>query len=209
MDRFARLANSPAICTNEPRRSVPGDKSSCPGAFSPMLRALFAGSPSRCLRRRCRPAAGGRPRRPAATGRASRSARLDACENADRGRHRLTGKDLAVAYGVRGDALFKKRDYDKAIAAYNAAHRRSIRTMPACSMRAAGPMSSKGEDDHAMADYNLAAASCGRTPPMAYNNRGTLYLAPGRAAKRARRFRRGAENQAESAIARYPTAGAC
>ena len=34
----------------------------------------------------------------------------------------LTGKDLAIALAVRGNALMTRRDTDKAIAAYSAAH---------------------------------------------------------------------------------------
>ena len=45
----------------------------------------------------------------------------------------------------------------------------------------------KGQDDLAMADYNLALQ---KRPNFgnAYNNRGTLYLRKRRVAKRARRF---------------------
>jgi tetratricopeptide (TPR) repeat protein len=47
--------------------------------------------------------------------------RLAACENLIMA-GQLTGKDLAIALAVRGNALMTRRDTDKAIAAYSAAH---------------------------------------------------------------------------------------
>ena len=49
------------------------------------------------------------------------TARLAACENLIAA-GKVTGKELAVALFVRGNALLAKRDYDKAIAVFGAAH---------------------------------------------------------------------------------------
>ena len=102
--------------------------------------------------------------------------REDACERliAD---GKAAPKDLAVAYAVRGDALFKKRNLDKAIEAYS----KGIELDPdhAGLLNGRGwAHESKGEDDLALADYNLALRKRSNFP-MAYNNRGTLHLRQG------------------------------
>jgi tetratricopeptide (TPR) repeat protein len=102
--------------------------------------------------------------------------RQDACERliAD---GKAPAKDMAVAYAVRGDALFKKRNLDKAIEAYS----KGIELDPdhVGLLNGRGwAHESKGEDDLALADYNLALR---KRPnfPMAYNNRGTLHFRQG------------------------------
>ena len=102
--------------------------------------------------------------------------REDACERLISD-GKAAPKDLAVAYAVRGDALFKKRNLDKAIEAYS----KGIELDPdhAGLLNGRGwAHESKGEDDLALADYNLALR---KRPnfPMAYNNRGTLHLRQG------------------------------
>jgi tetratricopeptide (TPR) repeat protein len=103
-------------------------------------------------------------------------ARQDACERviADT---KAAPKDMAVAYAVRGDALLKKRNLDKAIEAYS----KGIELDPdhVGLLNGRGwAHESKGQDDLALADYNLALRKRSNFP-MAYNNRGTLYLRQG------------------------------
>src|SRR5450631_3563137 len=50
-----------------------------------------------------------------------KAARAEACERVIAG-GQTTGKDLAVAYAVRAQTFGQKRNYDKAIAAFSAAH---------------------------------------------------------------------------------------
>jgi tetratricopeptide (TPR) repeat protein len=102
--------------------------------------------------------------------------REDACERliADA---KAAPKDLAIAYAIRGDVLFKKRNLDKAIEAYS----KGIELDPdhVGLLNGRGwAHESKGQDDLALADYNLALR---KRPnfPMAYNNRGTLHLRQG------------------------------
>jgi tetratricopeptide (TPR) repeat protein len=103
-------------------------------------------------------------------------ARQDACERviADA---KATPKDMAVAYAVRGDAFFKKRNLDKAIESYG----KGIELDPdnAGLLNGRGwSYERKGKDDLAIADYNLALQ---KRPNFAavYNNRGTLHLRHG------------------------------
>ena len=104
------------------------------------------------------------------------AARLAACETviAD---DKITGKSRAAAYWIRGEALTKKRDYDGAIAAYNAA----LELVPdnAGYINSRGiAYSNKGDDEHAMADYD----ACLQKRPnyaSAYNNRGIIFLRRG------------------------------
>ena len=102
--------------------------------------------------------------------------RLDPCERLIAAGE-LSGKDLATALSVRGGALLAKRDYDKAMAAFNEA--------VAADPDDPGPLTGrgwayvqKGDDDHALADFNMAL----KLRPDAYmalNNRGTIYLRQG------------------------------
>ena len=102
-----------------------------------------------------------------------KAARVQACEKviaAGQG----TGKDLALANAVRGQAFLQKHNYDKAIAAFNAAHDADPDDVNILHVRGFA-YESKGDDDHAMADYNQVL----QIRPKAYNTiyfRGTLYL---------------------------------
>jgi tetratricopeptide (TPR) repeat protein len=103
-------------------------------------------------------------------------ARLDACEKLIAA-GQASGKDLAGALTVRGNALITKRDYDKAVAAFTAAHDADPDNV--------GPLISrgwayeqKGDDERAMADFDLAL----RMRPnaaLALNNRGSIFLRQG------------------------------
>jgi tetratricopeptide (TPR) repeat protein len=107
---------------------------------------------------------------------ADAKARLDSCEKLITA-GQLTGKDLAVALSVRGNALMIKHDNDKAIAAFSAARDADPDNFVYLNSRGIA-YERKGDDDHAMADYNLALQmrpSFGS----AYNNRGTLYMRKG------------------------------
>ena len=78
-------------------------------------------------------------------------ARLAACETviAD---NKMPAKSRAGAFGVRGEALVKKRDYDGAIVAYTAAIDLVPDNAGHFNMRGLA-YSSKGEDERALADY--------------------------------------------------------
>ena len=79
------------------------------------------------------------------------AARLAACETviAD---DKITGKSRAGAFWVRGEALMKKRDYDGAIAAFNAALDIDPETPSIINLRGLA-YSYKGDDERALADY--------------------------------------------------------
>jgi tetratricopeptide (TPR) repeat protein len=102
--------------------------------------------------------------------------RLPACE-AVIAEGKSSGKSIAVAYQVRGDALMKKRDYDGAITAFSAAHEADPDNVGYLNSRGIA-YSNKGDDEHAMADYN----ECLRARPTfssALNNRGIVFLRKG------------------------------
>ena len=80
-------------------------------------------------------------------------ARLDACEQVIVA-GQVSGKDLAIAYGVRGQGFQLKRNYDKAIAAFEAAHAADPDNPNYFNGRGLA-YEGKGDDAHAMADYNL------------------------------------------------------
>lgn len=103
-------------------------------------------------------------------------ARLDACERVIAA-GRAAPKDLALALAARGDALLRKRDYDKAIAAYTEALKPDPDNFRIIDVRGIAH-ENKGEDDLAVADYNLALQ---KRPNFAapYNNRGTVHLRKG------------------------------
>ncbi len=98
--------------------------------------------------------------------------RQDACEKviAD---GEATAKDLAVAYAVRGNGFFQRRNLDKAIEAYSTAVTTDPDNAGILNLRGWAYMA-KGQDDLALADYNLALE---KRPKFAivYNNRGLLY----------------------------------
>jgi Flp pilus assembly protein TadD len=100
--------------------------------------------------------------------------RLAACETviAD---DKITGKTRASAFWVRGDSLMKKRDYDNAIVAFSTAHDADPDKVGYLNSRGIACMS-KGDDEHALADYDL----CLQMRPNfgnAYNNRGIISCA--------------------------------
>jgi tetratricopeptide (TPR) repeat protein len=102
--------------------------------------------------------------------------RQDACERviAD---GKAAPKDMALAYAIRGDALFKKRNLDKAIEAYSKAIELDPDSVGFLNARG-WAYEGSGKDDLAIADYNLALQ---KRPNFAaaYNNRGTVYLRRG------------------------------
>jgi tetratricopeptide (TPR) repeat protein len=103
-------------------------------------------------------------------------ARLDACEKV-LAAGQAPGKDLALAYAVRGQAFRVKRNYDKAITAFSAAHDADPDDPVFINARGFA-YEQKGDDDHAMADYNLALQMHWNFAGALYN-RGTLYMRKG------------------------------
>jgi tetratricopeptide (TPR) repeat protein len=103
-------------------------------------------------------------------------ARLEACEKVI-ATGQVSGKDLAAALFVQGHALVMKRDYDKAIVALTAAHEADPDGTVIINWRGIA-YERKGQDELAMADYNLALQ---KRPKFGapYNNRGTLYMRKG------------------------------
>ena len=104
---------------------------------------------------------------------AEATARLTACESVI-ANDKISGKFRAAAFGVRGDALTKKRDYDGAIAAFSAAHDADPDNVNYVNSRGIAYMN-KGDDEHALADYDL----CLRMQPnfaSAYSNRGLIFM---------------------------------
>jgi len=103
-------------------------------------------------------------------------ARLDACEKVIAA-GQVTGKDLAIANDTRGWIFVRRRNYDKAIAAFDAALAADPDNQNYQVSRG-WAYQSKGDDDHAMADYN-AVLQAHPNAAGALNNRGTLYLRKG------------------------------
>src|SRR5258708_31634472 len=104
------------------------------------------------------------------------SLRLAACEDVI-AEGKVSGKSIAAAYQVRGDALIKKRDYDGAIAAFSAAHDADPDNVGYLNSRGIA-YNNKGDDEHAMADFN----ECLRLRPgyaSAFNNRGLVFMRKG------------------------------
>src|ERR1700688_3153449 len=104
------------------------------------------------------------------------AARLAACETviAD---DKISGKSKAMAFSVRGDALKKKRDYDGAIAAFNAALDIDADNVGLINLRGTA-YSDKGDDEHALADFD----HCVKLRPnfaSAFNNRGLIFMRRG------------------------------
>ena len=101
---------------------------------------------------------------------------LDACDKVI-ATGQLTGKDLAIALFGRGYALVGRHEYDKAIVALSAGHDADPDNTGVINWRGIA-FEHKGQDDLAMADYNLALQ---KRPKFgaAYNNRGTLYMRKG------------------------------
>ncbi|MBR0820514.1 caspase family protein [Bradyrhizobium liaoningense] len=103
-------------------------------------------------------------------------ARAAACDNLLKA-DKLTGKDKSLALVVRGNALINKRDYDRAIEALSSAIDLDPDNVGAVNLRGLSH-ERKGEDDLAMADYNLAIQKRSNFG-YAYNNRGTIHLRHG------------------------------
>lgn len=104
-------------------------------------------------------------------------ARATACDNllnADR----LTGKDKAIALTVRGNTLINKRDNVRAIETLSMAVDLDPDNVVALNLRGLG-YERRGQDDLAMADYNLALQKR-PTYGVPYNNRGVIQLRRGR-----------------------------
>ncbi|WP_426613664.1 caspase family protein [Bradyrhizobium sp. McL0616] len=103
----------------------------------------------------------------------ARAAACDNLLNADR----VTGKDKSLALVVRGNALISKRDYDHAIEALTSAIEIDPDNVGAINVRGVAH-EHKGEDELALADYNLAIQKRANFG-FAYNNRGTIQLRRG------------------------------
>jgi tetratricopeptide (TPR) repeat protein len=99
--------------------------------------------------------------------------RLDACDKVIAA-GKAPAKDLGFANAVKGDAFLAKGNYDKAIAAFDAAHAADPDAPLFINGRGMA-YEGKGDDDHAMADYNLVLQMRPNSA-LALNNRGTLYL---------------------------------
>jgi tetratricopeptide (TPR) repeat protein len=100
-------------------------------------------------------------------------ARLVAC-SAVTADDTITGKPRGAAYQVIGESFMKKRDYDSAIEAFGKAHDADLDNVSYINSRGIA-YSSKGDDEHALADYDL----CLQMRPTfanAYNNRGIIFL---------------------------------
>ncbi|WP_369721499.1 caspase family protein [Bradyrhizobium sp. LLZ17] len=107
---------------------------------------------------------------------AETQARATACDNllnADR----VTGKDKAVALGVRGNTLIGKHDYDHAIEVLSSAIEADPDNVVIVNLRGVA-YERKGQDDLALADYNLAIRKRA-TYGVPYSNRGTIQLRKG------------------------------
>ena len=101
--------------------------------------------------------------------------RQDACERVIAS-GQAQPKDLAVALAVRAGGLVNK-DFDKAIATFNDAIKTDPENLRIVVARG-WAYEAKGQDDLAMADYNLALQKRSNLAG-AYNDRGTLYLRKG------------------------------
>lgn len=107
---------------------------------------------------------------------AEAQARATACDNLLKA-DKLGGKDKSLALVVRGNAQIDKRDYDRAIEALSSAIDLDPDNVGAINLRGLSH-ERKGEDDLAMADYNLAIQKRANFG-YAYNNRGTIHLRRG------------------------------
>jgi tetratricopeptide (TPR) repeat protein len=102
-----------------------------------------------------------------------KAGRVQACERVIAG-GQATGKDLAQANAVRGQAFMQKHAHDKAIAAFSAAHDADPDD-PNFLYARGFAYEAKGDNDKAMADYNAVLEK----RPKAFNAiyfRGTLYM---------------------------------
>lgn len=107
---------------------------------------------------------------------AEAQARATACDNllnADK----VTGKDKSIALAVRGNTLINKRDYVHAIEILSTALDLDPDYVIALNLRGLA-YERRGQDDLAMADYNLALQKR-PTYGVPYNNRGVIQLRRG------------------------------
>jgi tetratricopeptide (TPR) repeat protein len=102
--------------------------------------------------------------------------RAPACDNLLKA-DKVSGRDKAIALSAVGNALINKRDYDRAIAALTSSLDLEPDNVGALNLRGLAH-ERKGEDDLAMADYDLAIQKRA-TYGYAYNNRGTIHLRRG------------------------------
>ena len=138
------------------------------------------------------PAATGRPRpRPGSTPAKS-----------DRGGPGHRQGSRRSRYAVRGRRFMHKRNYDKAIAAFSAAHDADPDDAGYSSMRAASPMSARATTTTRWR-ITTCACRCARTSAVALQQPRHALSAQGRAAKRARRFQCGDQICSRNSISRY------
>ena len=131
---------------------------------------------------------------------AEAKARLAACENLIVA-GKVTGKDLANAQSVRGNAQLARHDQDNAIAAFGAAHDADPDNIGYLISRGVA-YEGKGDDDHAMADYNMVLQMRPNNA-LALNNRGTLYLRKGAIQSALDDFTRCSESQSKALFRAY------
>jgi tetratricopeptide (TPR) repeat protein len=104
------------------------------------------------------------------------NARLAACDKVIAAGG-LSGKDLGAANNGRGQTFQFTHRFDKALAAFEAAHAADPDNPNYINGRGLA-YEAKGDDEHAMADYNLVLKMRPNSP-LALNNRGTLYMRQG------------------------------
>ncbi|MGY8638699.1 tetratricopeptide repeat protein [Bradyrhizobium sp. 14AA] len=104
---------------------------------------------------------------------AETQARATACDNLLKA-DKVTGKDKGVALSVRGNTLINKRDYVHAIETLSMAVDLDSDNVVTLNLRGLA-YERTGQDDLAMADYNLALQ---KRPAygVPYNNRGVIHL---------------------------------
>jgi Flp pilus assembly protein TadD len=100
-------------------------------------------------------------------------ARAAACDNLLK-TDKVAGKDKAVALSVRGNTLISKRDYVHAIETLSMAADLDPDNVVTLNLRGLA-YERTGQDDLAMADYNLALQKR-PTYGVPYNNRGVIHL---------------------------------
>ena len=106
-----------------------------------------------------------------------KAARLQACERVIAG-GQAAGKDLALAYAVRGQEFQRKHQPEKAIAAFSAAHDADPDDTNIIYARGLS-YEAKGDDDHAMEDYNLVLRIRANNAPRVLYSRGTIFMRKG------------------------------
>jgi len=105
-----------------------------------------------------------------------KAARVQACERVIAA-GQASAKDMGLANAVRGQAFMQKRNYDKAIAAFSAAHDADPDEPNFINARGVA-YEAKGDNDNAMTDYNAVLQMRPRSF-VVLHNRGTLYMRKG------------------------------